>query len=58
MKNLFTLAVTLALAMTAAAAPSEIFERDGMVFDKRQCGCVSGQECCVSGDATLCFPGC
>ncbi|KAL7930678.1 hypothetical protein V8C35DRAFT_311938 [Trichoderma chlorosporum] len=56
MKNLFTLAVSQALMMTAAAAPSEVLERDGVfLFNKRQWGCVA---CCTSGDAALCVPGC
>ncbi|TFA99653.1 hypothetical protein CCMA1212_008616 [Trichoderma ghanense] len=58
MKNLFTLAITLALAFTAVAAPGQTVDRDGKIFDKRQCACVAGRQCCTSGDATLCFPGC
>ncbi|KAL7952136.1 hypothetical protein V8C42DRAFT_306236 [Trichoderma barbatum] len=58
MKNVFTIAITLVLMMTAAAAPTEVVERDGQVFDKRQCACVNGYSCCTAGDATLCYPGC
>lgn len=58
MKNIFTFAITLAFVLAASAVPAEFVEHDGILFDKRQCGCVDGEECCLSGDATLCFPGC
>jgi hypothetical protein len=57
MKSFFTVAVLLASVLTAAALPGGSVDRDGVQFDKRQCGCSGGLFCCISGESVNCFPG-
>jgi len=50
MKTLFTIIVLTASVMTTLALPEALVERDGVLFDKRQCGCSGGLLCCIAGD--------